>query len=65
MILEDIMNPENRHQPTSDPGSGKPDDNIIERTAKRIVPPSTDVDDEDIKDPGRMTPEASPTDNRS
>lgn len=63
--LEDAMNQENRRQPASDPRSVKSDDNIVERTAKRIVPPGTDVDNKDIEDPGRMTPDASPTDNRS
>lgn len=65
MILEYSMNPDNRHKPVPDPRSARPDENIVERTARRIIPPGTDVNDEDLEDPGRMTPDAPPTDNRS
>lgn len=40
-------------------------DTKLERTIKKIVPPSHEVSDEDLKDPGGMTPGAPPTDNRS
>lgn len=40
-------------------------DNKLERIVKQIVPPSQEVSDDDLKDPGRMTPAAPPTDNRS
>ena len=45
----------------------KPDrhDNMLERAAKHIDPPGRDVTDDDLKDPGRMTPAAPPADNRS
>lgn len=42
-----------------------PKDSKLERIAKQIVPPSQDVTNDDLKDPGRMTPAAPPTDNRS
>lgn len=40
-------------------------DSKLERVAKQIVPPSQEVSNDDLKDPGRMTPAAPPTDNRS
>jgi len=40
-------------------------DSKLERLAKQIDPPGRDVTDDDLKDPGRMTPGAPPTDNRS
>ena len=37
----------------------------LERLARKIDPPSREVSDEDLRDPGRMTPNSTPTDNRS
>lgn len=37
----------------------------LEKVASKIVPPGHEVKDEDIFDPGRMTPDAPPVDNRS
>lgn len=39
-------------------------DTVLERLARAIDPPSREIPDEDILDPGRMTPK-SPTDNRT
>lgn len=33
--------------------------------ARKIDPPSREIPDQDLKDPGRMTPSAPSTDNRS
>jgi hypothetical protein len=41
------------------------DENMVERIAKKIVPPSTEVSDQELKNPGEMTPDARPTENRS
>ncbi|HEY0844965.1 MAG TPA: hypothetical protein VGE12_06335 [Noviherbaspirillum sp.] len=41
------------------------DNTGLERIASKIAPPGHEVSDEDLKDPGRMTPGAPPTDNRS
>lgn len=41
------------------------DNTRLENIASKIDPPGRDVSDEDLKDPGRMTPGAPPTDNRS
>ncbi len=40
-------------------------DGRLERFAKKIDPSGREVDDRDLKDPGNMTPESLPTDNRS
>lgn len=40
-------------------------DNVLERLAKLIDPPGREVPDEDLKDPGRMTPGQNRVDNRS
>lgn len=40
-------------------------DSKLERVVKHIEPPGRDVTDDDLKDPGRMTPASTPTDNRS
>lgn len=37
----------------------------LEQLAKAIDPPGREVDERDLKDPGRMTPDAPPVDNRS
>lgn len=37
----------------------------LERTAKKNDPPGRDASDDDLRDPGRMTPDAPPADNRS
>jgi hypothetical protein len=42
-----------------------PKDSKLERIAEQIVPPSQEISDDDLKDPGKMTPAATPTDNRS
>lgn len=40
-------------------------DSGLEGVVRKIVPPSHEVTDDDLKDPGRMTPGAPPTDNRT
>jgi hypothetical protein len=61
------MNPDRRHEAASNPTPVKPgnSDNAAERAAKFIMPPDTEVSDKDIQDPGKMTPDAAPTDDRS
>lgn len=41
------------------------DDSALERIAKTIAPPSHEVSDDELKDPGKMTPGAPPTKNKS
>jgi hypothetical protein len=41
------------------------DDSVLERIAKTIAPPSHEVSDDELKDPGKMTPDAPPTKNKS
>ncbi len=41
------------------------DDSVLERIAKTIAPPSHEVSDDELKDPGKMTPGAPPTKNKS
>ncbi len=41
------------------------DDSKLEQLARKIDPPGREVSDEELKDPGRMTPGSPPTDNRS
>jgi hypothetical protein len=48
-----------------EPGRKDDKDSKLERIAEQIVPPSQEISDEDLKDPGRMTPKAPPTDNRT
>jgi hypothetical protein len=43
----------------------KEDDSLLEDLARAIDPPGREVSDEELKDPGRMTPGAPPVDNRS
>jgi hypothetical protein len=40
-------------------------DSKLERVVKQVEPPGREVTDDDLKDPGRMTPGSVPTDNRS
>lgn len=40
-------------------------DGKLERAARKIDPPGREQTDDDLRDPGSMTPEATPTDNRS
>jgi hypothetical protein len=40
-------------------------DTKLERLVKHIEPPGREVTDDDLKNPGEMTPGATPTDNRS
>lgn len=46
---------------------GRPDkdEGKLERMAKKIDPPGEETTNEDLRDPGSMTPDATPTDNRS
>lgn len=37
----------------------------LERAVKHVEPPGREVTDDELKDPGRMTPGATPTENRS
>lgn len=58
-----ITPPERRdHEANTQPDR---QDSKLERLVKHIEPPGHDVTDDDLKDPGRMTPGAPPTDNRS
>jgi hypothetical protein len=41
------------------------DDSVLERIAKTIAPPSHEASDDELKDPGKMTPGAPPTKNKS
>jgi hypothetical protein len=41
------------------------DDGKLERIAKTIDPSGKETTNEDLRDPGAMTPDAQPTDNRS
>jgi hypothetical protein len=60
---EMITPPERRdHDANTQPDR---EDSKLERIVKHIEPPGRDVTDDDLKDPGRMTPGATPTDNRS
>lgn len=55
-------------QPDKEPNNldkPQPGDTAVERIARKIVPPSTEVSDDELSNPGKMTPEAPPTDNRS
>lgn len=63
------MNQESKqheHEENTQPNT-QPDrkDNALERLAKLIDPPGREVPDEDLKDPGRMTPGQNRVDNRS
>ena len=40
-------------------------DSALERLVKHIEPPGREVTDDDVKDPGRMTPGQKHVDNRS
>lgn len=51
-----------RHEAHQEPDE---QDTKLERVIKKIVPPSHEPSDEDLKDPGNMTPNAPPTDNRT
>jgi hypothetical protein len=63
MEIDMITPPERRdHEANTQPDEH---DSKLERIVKQIVPPSHEVTDDDLKDPGRMTPAAPPTDNRS
>lgn len=48
-------------------GHREPDkqDGALERLVKHIEPPGHEVSTDDLKDPGRMTPDSRRTDNRS
>jgi hypothetical protein len=56
---------EENRKAAPNPDKHDKDDSILERAARKIAPPSNEVSDDDLKDPGRMTPGAPPTDNRS
>lgn len=53
---------QHNHQANTEPDKH---DSKLERIVKTIDPPGRDVTDDDLKDPGEMTPNATPTDNRS
>jgi hypothetical protein len=46
-------------------GKQDKDDGKLERMAKKIDPPGKETTNEDLRDPGSMTPDTTPTDNRS
>lgn len=58
---------QNQQHPTDPLKPGEADEygTRLEKAVSKIVPPSHEVKDEDIMDPGRMTPQAPPVDNRS
>jgi hypothetical protein len=58
---------ENQRRPSDPLKPGEEDEygTRLEKAASKIVPPSNEISDEDIFDPGRMTPGAPPVDNRS
>lgn len=43
----------------------KPEKGRLEKFAEQVDPPGREILDSDLKDPGRMTANAPPTDNRS
>lgn len=54
------------NQPRQPGEKDKDDDNaLLERTARKIDPPSRETDDDELRDPGNATPGAPPVDNRS
>lgn len=58
-----ITNPKpHDHKANNEPDK---EDTKLERIAKKIDPPGREVTDDDLKNPGGMTPGATPTDNRS
>lgn len=40
-------------------------DSELEKLAKQVDPPGRETSDDDLRDPGNMTPDATPTRNRS
>jgi hypothetical protein len=55
---------QNQHDSKANPAPNK-NDTALERLAKHVDPPGREVSDEDLKNPGQMTPGAPPVDNRS
>jgi hypothetical protein len=58
---------QNQQHPTDPLKPGEADEygTRLEKAVSKIVPPSHEVKDEDIMDPGHQTPQAPPVDNRS
>ena len=50
------------HSANRDP---QKDEGLLDRLAKTIDPPGREVSNDDLSDPGRMTPDAPPVDDRS
>jgi len=46
-------------------GRPEKDEGNLERMAKKIDPPGKEITNEDLRNPGATTPDATPTDNRS
>lgn len=62
------LSPEESRRHPSDPSRPSEDDEYatrLEKVVSKIEPPGHEVKDEDILDPGHMTPGAPPVDNRS
>lgn len=58
---------ENQRHPSDPLKAGEEDEygTRLEKLISKVEPPGREVSDEDILDPGRMTPGAPPVDNRS
>jgi hypothetical protein len=56
---------EKRRMPAPSPTPEEEDKTAVEKVMSDIVPASNELTDEDIMNPGRMTPDAPPVDNRS
>jgi len=58
---------ENQRHPSDPLKPGEEDEygTRLEKAASKVEPPGREVSDDDIFDPGRMTPGAPPVDNRS
>lgn len=57
--------PRDKEVANRDNQTGKPKEGRLEKIARVIDPIAPDLRDQDLSDPGRMTPGAPPTDNRS
>ena len=65
MHERDKTNRQPKEQTGSDKPAGKPEKSRLEKIAQAIDPSGREISNQDLSDPGRMTPGAPPTDNRS
>ena len=63
--LETDMSNQRKNPPPPPTADKKKPEDKLERLARKIVPPSREIKDRDLTDPGRMTPDTPPVDNRS